>query len=84
MRLMAYCRWIGIRCDQCAAHSVSEHGLPVALGAGVWFRHRRSLNRHLCQGCWAALSETQRAEYVRDTPLSGKAASRRATRVSAT
>lgn len=83
MRIMAYGRWIGIRCDQCRMRSVSERGLPDAISTGIWFRHRRSLNRHICQGCCDALSQTERAEYVREVQPSGDAVSPRARHVSA-
>jgi hypothetical protein len=66
MRVMAYCHWIGVQCDECGTRSVNERGLREVLGAGLWFRHRRSLNRHVCQACWQALPPTQRADYIRD------------------
>ena len=64
MRLMAYGRWVGVRCDHCARRAASRHGLRAVLGAECWFHHGRVVNRHPCAACLEALPIVQWAEYV--------------------
>lgn len=66
MRLMAHGRWVGVRCDQYGRRAASAPGLRGVLTGGVWSRHVRSLNRHLCEACVHSLPKTQRAKYVRE------------------
>jgi hypothetical protein len=55
MRLMAYGRRAGVRCDHCGTSAARHRGLRPALSAENWLRNVHLMNRHACASSVEAL-----------------------------